>query len=170
MSLHEEIQLIMKKYAFEFDIKEKQEEVVTSVIAGKDTSACPYPQDSEKSLRYILPPLLLRYRSGKQNTAIVITPLKTIMRDQRVKFASHGIKVAEVVNKEEMGTEDETAIRTGNVDAIFATPEAANAWFGTLTSELLQVRGGGPPFKLQGGGEISEINNLRQEDGKVDNL
>ena len=85
MSLHEEIQLIMKKYGFEFDIKEKQEEAVTSVIAGKDTFVS-LPTGFGKSLCYILPPLLLRYRSGKQSTAIVITPRKTIMRDQRGKI------------------------------------------------------------------------------------
>ncbi len=78
---------------------------------------------------YVLPPLLF----DTMSTAPVITPLKAIMFEQKHFLAAKGIKVAVLTNKEEMEENDVKAVTSGDVQIIFASPEAAlGPWYKAL--------------------------------------
>ena len=138
MALQQEIEAVMTKYGFDFDLREPQKEAIASILGEKNTFVS-LPTGFGKSMCYILPPLIKTARKQLQSTAIVVTPMKTIMQDQKEKLKEKKIKVAVLLNREEMEAEDETAVKSGEVDIIFTTPEAANAWLRTLSGDLLQV-------------------------------
>jgi ATP-dependent DNA helicase RecQ len=95
-----------------------QEEVVRSVLAGRDTLAV-MPTGAGKSLCYQLPGLHL------EGTTVVVSPLISLMKDQRDKLVEMG-RVARrldstVTASEEAAIHDELA--AGEVEFLFVTPE-----------------------------------------------
>src|SRR5215210_441428 len=95
-----------------------QEDVIRSVLAGRDTLAI-MPTGAGKSLCYQLPALHLR------GTTVVVSPLIALMKDQADKLEEAGVD-ATAVNST-LSASDESAaleeIRKSHADIVFATPE-----------------------------------------------
>lgn len=95
-----------------------QKEVIQSVLEGRDTLAV-MPTGSGKSLCYQLPALNL------PGTAIVVSPLISLMKDQAQKLEEVGIDAAQVNSTLNTQEESETLqhIRRAGSDVVFVTPE-----------------------------------------------
>jgi ATP-dependent DNA helicase RecQ len=95
-----------------------QKEVIQSVLEGRDTLAV-MPTGSGKSLCYQLPALNL------PGTAIVVSPLISLMKDQAEKLEEVGIDTAQVNSTLNTQQESETLrhIRGAGSDVVFVTPE-----------------------------------------------
>ena len=95
-----------------------QKEVIQSVLEGRDTLAV-MPTGSGKSLCYQLPALNL------PGTAIVVSPLISLMKDQAEKLEEVGIDTAQVNSTLSTQQESETLrhIRGAGSDVVFVTPE-----------------------------------------------
>jgi ATP-dependent DNA helicase RecQ len=99
-------------------LREGQEEVIRSVVEGRDTLAI-MPTGAGKSLCYQLPGTQL------PGTTVVVSPLLSLMKDQVDKLQELGIDAAQVnstlTSKEETDVLEE--IRKEQRDFIFVTPE-----------------------------------------------
>lgn len=95
-----------------------QKEVIQSVLDGRDTLAV-MPTGSGKSLCYQLPALNL------PGTAIVVSPLISLMKDQAGKLEEVGVDAAQVNSTLNTREESETLqnIRQARSDVVFVTPE-----------------------------------------------
>ncbi len=123
----------MTLFHFNFQLKEEQITAIQSVLNGKDTFVS-LGTGFGKSMIYIIPPLVLTQRSGTRRTALVISPLNSIMIDQSNTLSAKGIETA--VISEHMTETDRRKILSYSVDIIFASPESALLkWFRTLTSD-----------------------------------
>ena len=100
---------------------------------SKENTFASLPTGFGKSMCYVIPPLI------SKRTALVISPLKSIMNEQRTFLKSKGNKEAILVTKNEMLPGDEESVTSGEADIIFCSPESAQSWFHVLTSEILQV-------------------------------
>jgi len=95
-----------------------QEEVIKSVVSGRDTLAI-MPTGAGKSLCYQLPAMHL------PGTTIVVSPLIALMKDQCDKLNELGVS-ARQVNSTVPAAEVSAAlaaIAAGEIDFVFATPE-----------------------------------------------
>jgi ATP-dependent DNA helicase RecQ len=95
-----------------------QREVIESVLNGRDTLAV-MPTGSGKSLCYQLPALNL------PGTAIVVSPLISLMKDQAEKLEEIGVDAAQVNSTLNAEQESEALenIRSADSDVVFVTPE-----------------------------------------------
>ena len=95
-----------------------QREVIESVLAGRDTLAI-MPSGAGKSLCYQLPALQMK------GTAIVVSPLIALMKDQSDKLEERGVEAAEVNSALGRRARGEALrrIRSRKADFIFTTPE-----------------------------------------------
>ncbi len=95
-----------------------QEEVIRHVVEGRDTVAI-MPTGAGKSLCYQLPALHL------PGTTIVVSPLIALMKDQTDKLAELGVRVCQINSNvpEREVTDSLAAIRAGEMEFVFATPE-----------------------------------------------
>jgi ATP-dependent DNA helicase RecQ len=95
-----------------------QEDVIRSVVAGRDTLAI-MPTGAGKSLCYQLPAMHL------PGTTIVVSPLIALMKDQCDKLNELGIPARQVNSTVPAGEIADAldAIAAGRVEFVFATPE-----------------------------------------------
>ena len=100
------------------NLRPGQKEVIQSVLKGRDTLAV-MPTGSGKSLCYQLPALNL------PGTAIVVSPLISLMKDQAEKLEEIGADAAQVNSTLNAQQESETLqnIRRADSDVVFVTPE-----------------------------------------------
>src|SRR5436305_1967723 len=98
--------------------RRKQEEIVRSILAGRDTAVV-LPTGGGKSLCYQLPAVL----SG--GTAVVISPLIALMQDQAAQLADMGIPSAVLNSALERG-EAHDVMRNAQLGAyrlLYLSPE-----------------------------------------------
>ena len=96
----------------------RQEEAILSILSGCDTLVV-MPTGGGKSLCYQLPALLL------EGTALVISPLISLMKDQVDKLKALGVAVA-ALNSAQTLEDTRTAYRmldTGELKLLFISPE-----------------------------------------------
>lgn len=107
------------KHFWGFDtFRDRQEEIIDSIINGKDTLAL-LPTGGGKSMCYQLPALLL------EGTAIVISPLLALIRDQVTQLKFAGIE-AEFISSEQEDAETEkiyTRCKEGLTKILYVSPE-----------------------------------------------
>ena len=99
-------------------LRDGQQQVIDSVLDGKDTLAI-MPTGSGKSLCYQIPARIL------DGTAVVVSPLISLMKDQLEKLDAMGIRAAQV-NSSLKREEEEAAlrgIRSTFHEIVFCTPE-----------------------------------------------
>jgi ATP-dependent DNA helicase RecQ len=108
----------LKKY-FGFDsFRENQERIVLSLLQGKDILAL-MPTGCGKSICYQLPALIM------PGTALVVSPLISLMRDQVVGLQTHGISAAFLNSSlsPQATVEVESLFRSGVLKLLYVSPE-----------------------------------------------
>ena len=112
------ITTLLRKVFAKDRLRDGQQQVIDSVLDGKDTLAI-MPTGSGKSLCYQLPARLLK------GTAIVVSPLISLMKDQFDKLEALGIRAAQL-NSSLAAAEEEAALAAlaaGQLEIVFCTPE-----------------------------------------------
>lgn len=106
------------------EFREHQLDICRQLLLGKDAFAV-MATGAGKSLTFILPSLALR-GSGVAATAVVISPLISLMEDQIMLLHSKGIPACALGSCSTI--EEESNARKGKYPIIFATPEKITAW------------------------------------------
>lgn len=114
----EQTKNILKKYYGYNEFRRGQEEVIKSILDGKDTLAI-MPTGAGKSLCFQIPALLL------EGVTIVISPLISLMKDQVDSLNSLGIGAAYINSTlDEMEIEERLfCARNGDYKLIYIAPE-----------------------------------------------
>jgi ATP-dependent DNA helicase RecQ len=126
---------LRRKFGFK-SLREGQEEVIRSVLAGKDTLAI-MPTGAGKSLCYQLP------GSELPGITVIVSPLLSLMKDQVDKLHELGIDAAQVNST--LTAEEERAVMEEIVkeqrEFIFVTPErlARPDFLSTLKTNQVDV-------------------------------
>lgn len=129
----------LQKHFLLDEFRAGQEEVIASILAGRDTLAL-MPTGGGKSLCYQLPAMLLPHLT------IVVSPLIALMQDQVDSLHARGIS-ATYVNSTLDATEQSTrldAVRTGDIKILYIAPERFGRadfreWFHSVDISLIAV-------------------------------
>lgn len=117
-------------------LREGQEEVIRSILAGQDTLAI-MPTGAGKSLCYQLP------GSEMPGTTVIVSPLISLMKDQVDKLKGLGIDAAQVNSTLSAVEESEVLeeIAKEQREFVFVTPErlAQPEFLATLKTNLIDV-------------------------------
>src|ERR1700753_601163 len=124
MTIHE----ILKQYWNHDTFRPMQEEIINSVLIGRDTLAL-LPTGGGKSVCFQVPAMV------KEGICIVISPLIALMKDQVERLKTRGIEAVSIVSgmsKREVDLALDSCIY-GGVKFLYLSPER-------LLSELVQER------------------------------
>ncbi|HEX4964509.1 MAG TPA: ATP-dependent DNA helicase RecQ [Thermoanaerobaculia bacterium] len=126
---------LRRTFGFEA-LREGQEEVIRSILAGKDTLAI-MPTGAGKSLCYQLPGIEL------PGTTVIVSPLISLMKDQVDKLQELGMDAAQVNSTLTPGEESDVLeeIRKEQQSFVFVTPErlAEPDFLATLASNRIAL-------------------------------
>lgn len=109
---------VLKQYWGYTSFRDKQEEIIQSVLAKKDTFAL-LPTGGGKSICYQVPALML------DGVCIVVSPLIALMRDQVTQLKSKGISATYLfsgLSRKEVSIELEN-IRNNKYKLVYVSPE-----------------------------------------------
>jgi ATP-dependent DNA helicase RecQ len=107
---------ILKKYFNYSDLKDKQYLVINELLHGNDVIGL-LPTGYGKSMCYILPPLVTK------KTIIIISPLISLMDDQKEKLTALGIKVSALNSNNKNKNEEIELILRSKIRIIYMSPE-----------------------------------------------
>lgn len=127
------LQLLKKYFGYE-RFRENQLEIITHVLNGKDCLVI-MPTGGGKSMCFQLPALAL------EGTALVISPLIALMKDQVDALRANGIKAAfynSTQAKEEI-EEVLDALKNGSLDLVYVAPESLALLAPTLSKITLSL-------------------------------
>lgn len=119
---------ILKQYWGYDKFRPLQEEIIQSILSGKDTLGL-MPTGGGKSITFQVPAMLL------QGVCIVVTPLIALMKDQKDNLRARGIKATAVysgMSRQEIIVALENCI-FGDYKFLYVSPER-------LTTELFQAK------------------------------
>ncbi|MEG1904810.1 MAG: ATP-dependent DNA helicase RecQ [Bacteroidales bacterium] len=119
---------ILKKYWGYDQFRPLQEDIIRSVLSGKDTLGL-MPTGGGKSITFQVPALM------QEGVCIVVTPLIALMKDQKDNLRARGIKAAAVysgMSRQEIIVALENCI-FGDYKFLYVSPER-------LTTELFQAK------------------------------
>ena len=114
MSGNNAIQCLQKYFGYNM-FRHRQEQVIDAVLNKKDVLCC-MATGSGKSLCYQIPPLVSR------NTAVVISPLISLMQDQVMALSQRNITAVMLGSAQTDHTADDRAAR-GEFTIVFMSPE-----------------------------------------------
>ncbi|KAJ4719262.1 ATP-dependent DNA helicase [Melia azedarach] len=109
---------VLKKYFGYSEFRPYQKEVIQKIVAEKKDCLVVMATGSGKSLCYQVPPLI----TGR--TAVVVSPLISLMQDQVMSLKQRGIK-AEFLSSSQTDPTVQTKAETGHFHLLFMTPEKA---------------------------------------------
>jgi ATP-dependent DNA helicase RecQ len=107
---------ILKKYFGYTELKEKQYSVINELLSGNDVIGL-LPTGYGKSMCYILPPLVTK------KTMVIISPLISLMEDQKDKLNKIGIQVSALNSNNTNKHEEIEQILDGDIKIIYMSPE-----------------------------------------------
>ena len=119
---------ILKQYWGFDSFRSLQEDIINSVLEGKDTLGL-MPTGGGKSLTFQVPAMMM------QGTCIVITPLIALMKDQKDNLRAKGIKATAVysgMSRQEIIVALENCIY-GDYKFLYVSPER-------ISSDLFQAK------------------------------
>ncbi|XP_052696607.1 uncharacterized protein LOC128175199 [Crassostrea angulata] len=159
-SFEECVTFSVKSMGIDFDLKEKQIEILKALYTGKDCVGI-LPTGYGKSLIFQLLPYFLQRKFGSSEPKLVLTvcPLSSLMEDQCMALRKKGLRVCMLNTEgtkglsykldnsssdEDEGDDKEVvpkfvqlpAIQDGNVDLLYAHPEAL--FTGKAMSKILR--------------------------------
>ena len=126
-----DIQEALKRYFGYDSFRQNQEEIIRHVTGGHDALVL-MPTGGGKSICYQIPALTL------QGTAVIISPLISLMKDQVEALQANGIE-AEALNSSNDSTADMLIRRrcmAGNVKLLYISPERVMAEIDYLLSHM----------------------------------
>jgi RecQ family ATP-dependent DNA helicase len=120
----------LKKYWNITSLKDKQFQVINELLLGNDVIGL-LPTGYGKSLCYLLPPLL------KKKTMIIISPLISLMEDQKDKLTKMGIRCSALHCNNTNKSDEIYNIKEGVIKIIYMSPEYLIKGYGLeLATEL----------------------------------
>ncbi|CAI0560570.1 unnamed protein product [Linum tenue] len=122
---------LLKKYFGYSEFRPYQKEVINNILQKRDCLAV-MATGSGKSLCYQLPPLLV------DKTAIVVSPLISLMQDQVMSLKQQGIR-AEYLGSAQTDQSVNARAQKGEYRLLFMTPERACSISHSFWSKLLQA-------------------------------
>ena len=111
-----DLKIVLSKYFGFNSFKGEQESVITNVLKGNNTFVI-MPTGGGKSMCYLLPPLLVK------KVILIISPLISLMEDQKEKLDSKGIPCSALHSNNVNKFEDIENILLGNIKIVFMSPE-----------------------------------------------
>ncbi|XP_060581206.1 uncharacterized protein LOC132737858 [Ruditapes philippinarum] len=121
MDIDEHFKSLKAIYPFNFDLKDEQKRVIQAVMDKKDASVL-LPTGYGKSMCYVVPPLLFDQRDPSiQHTAMVVSPLVSLMQDQQQHLSNIGIS-STILSPSDVGAMLD--VEKKPVSIVFCTPEA----------------------------------------------
>ncbi|XP_076957204.1 uncharacterized protein LOC143632618 [Bidens hawaiensis] len=125
------MEVTLKEYFGFSAFRPYQKEIIHNILEGKD-SLVVMATGSGKSLCYQVPPLI------SNKTAIVISPLISLMQDQVMALKQRGIK-AEHLSTAQTNTSAQMNAERGQYDILYMTPEKACFVPNSFWSKLLDT-------------------------------
>ncbi|XP_011080608.1 uncharacterized protein LOC105163818 [Sesamum indicum] len=120
----------LKEYFGFSKFRPYQKEIVENILQGKDCLVV-MATGSGKSLCYQVPPLIA------QKTAVVVSPLISLMQDQVMVLKQRGIR-AEYLSSAQTDRNVHTNAESGQFDILYMTPEKACMLTASFWSRLLE--------------------------------
>ena len=125
-------------------LRAEQRTAVRAVLAGRDA----YVQLATgrgKSVCYTLPPVVRALQHARGATAVVVSPLISLMQDQCARLRAAGVAAGYLAHVVDAGTTAAllAALRAGTLRVLFVTPERVLA--PALLAAVLRAKGGGRP-------------------------
>ena len=105
--------------------RSRQLDIVMSLLSGSDVF-CMMATGSGKSMMFQLPAVALREQSGVLATALIISPLVSLIEDQVRLLCARG--VAAIAIGGSSTREDEEKAMKGEYTIIYSTPEKISVW------------------------------------------
>ncbi|KAI5679837.1 hypothetical protein M9H77_01064 [Catharanthus roseus] len=122
---------VLKQYFGFSSFRPYQKEIIEQILDGRDCMVV-MATGNGKSLCYQLPPLITK------KTAVVVSPLVSLMQDQVMALKQRGIK-AEHLSSAQTDSSALSNAENGEFDIIYMTPEKASLLPTSFWSTLLEV-------------------------------
>nr|XP_027112941.1 uncharacterized protein LOC113731733 [Coffea arabica] len=122
---------VLKKYFGFSTFRPYQKDIVDKILDGRDCLVV-MATGSGKSLCYQMPPLITK------KTAVVISPLISLMQDQVMTLKERGIKT-EHLSSAQSASRVQSAAESGQYDILYMTPEKACLLPSSFWSRMLKT-------------------------------